>query len=150
MWILCGSYPKRIFRGLINHSPLTTRCNLFHYILQGLVTNELGGNDYHLDLGKILKDVQIPDKLFVFDGGNFTQREQISGLLSLVAEIPDGTNPDSSRLLALVNCTLSSGCFSSEENGLAAEFIYCYLFSGLFSDILPALTSSTQSWRQLT
>ena len=113
---------------------MATRCNLFHYILQGLVTNELGGNDYHLDLGKILKDVQIPDNLFVFDGGNLTQREQISGLLSLAAETPDGTNPDSSNLPALVNCTLNSGCFSSEENGLAADFIDCYLFSGLFSD----------------
>lgn len=76
---------------------------------------------------------QIPDNLFFFDAGNLTQREQISGLLSLVAEIPDGTNPDSSRLPALVSCTLSSGCFSNEENGLAAEFIDCYLFSGLFS-----------------
>jgi len=135
MWILyVDLIPNGYSAGLSNRSSSATRCNLFHYILQGLVTNELGGNDYHLDLGKILKDVQIPDNLFVFDGGNLTQREQISGLLSLVAEIPDGTNPDSSRLPALVNCTLSSGCFSSEVNGLAADFIDCYLFSGLFSD----------------
>ena len=108
--------------------------NLFHYILQGLVTNELAGSDYHLDLGEVLKDVNI-DNLVALDGGNATQKEQIGSILGLVSELPggDGTNPDSGNLPALIECTLASGCFADESEDLSAGFIDCYLFSGLLS-----------------
>ena len=107
--------------------------NLFHYILQGLVTNELANTDYHLDLGPILEGVQ---QLSVFDGADTTQKEQLSSLLALVSEIPggDGTNPDSSNLSGLIDCTLANGCFADEAATLSAGFIDCYLFSGLFSE----------------
>ena len=108
--------------------------NLFHYILQGLVTNELAGSDYHLDVGQLLEGVNV-DQLFAFDGGNSTQKEQMSSIFGLVAQLPggDGTNPDSSNLSALIECTMASGCFEDEEQALSAGFIDCYLFSGLLS-----------------
>jgi len=108
--------------------------NLFHYIIQGLVTNELANSMYHLQLGKILEDVQMPDHIFVFDGGNSTQKKLLSNLLSLVTEIPDGTNPDSRKLPSLIGCTLTNKCFGDEDAGMAGGFIDCYLFSGLLSD----------------
>ncbi|KAL7543865.1 hypothetical protein ACHAXR_013237 [Thalassiosira sp. AJA248-18] len=107
--------------------------NLFHYILQGLVTNELAGSDYHLDLSKILEGVNV-DQMFAFDGGNKTQSEQLSSIFALVSEIPDGTNPDSGKLPSFIDCTLKSGCFADEQETLSAGFIDCYLFSGLRSD----------------
>jgi len=106
--------------------------NLFHYILQGLVTNELAGSDYHLDIGKILEGVNF-DQIFAFDGGNKTQSEQLSSIFALISEIPDGTNPDSGKLPALIDCTVNKGCFADQEETLSAGFIDCYLFSGLFS-----------------
>ncbi|KAL9190425.1 hypothetical protein ACHAXT_007636 [Thalassiosira profunda] len=118
--------------------------NLFHYILQGLVTNELAGSDYHLDIGKILggEALQLAegmervafDNLFVFDGGTATEKEQLSSILELVTEAPEGTNPDSGNLPALIECTVNSGCFADEGKDLSAGFVDCYLFSGLFSD----------------
>jgi len=107
--------------------------NLFHYILQGLVTNELAGNDYHLNISKVLEGVNV-DQMFAFDGGNKNQTEQLSSIFALVSEIPDGTNPDSGKLPSLINCTLSKGCFADAEETLSAGFIDCYLFSGFRSD----------------
>lgn len=107
--------------------------NLFHYILQGLVTNELAGSDYHLDVGEILGGMNV-DQMFYFDADNVTQSQQLSSILSLVSEIPHGTNPDSSKLPSLIDCTLSNGCFSEEGGKLSAGFMDCYLFGGLFSD----------------
>lgn len=114
--------------------------NLFHYILQGLVTNELAGSDYHLDVSNLLEGVNMEGmnvtNLFAFDGGDETQKEQMSSILGLVSELPggDGTNPDSSGLSALIECTMASGCFADEEESLSKGFIDCYMFSGLFSD----------------
>lgn len=107
--------------------------NLFHYILQGLVTNELAESDYHLDVGQILDGVNV-DSLFAFDGGNATQSEQMSSIFALVSSIPEGTNPDSGKLPALIECTLASGCFADENGTLSGGFIDCYLFSGFRAD----------------
>lgn len=106
--------------------------NLFHYILQGLVTNELAGSDYHLDIGEILEGVNV-DQLFYFDADNKTQSQQLSSIFALVSEIPKGTNPDGRKLPALIDCTLTKGCFADEEEKLSVAFIGCYLFSGLRS-----------------
>lgn len=99
------------------------------------MTNELGGSDYHLDIGKILEGVNF-DELITFDGGNETETDQLSSILALVSQLPggDGTNPDSSNLRGLMECTLDRGCFTDKEDTLSAGFIDCYLFSGLFSD----------------
>ncbi|KAL7553130.1 hypothetical protein ACHAWF_016381, partial [Thalassiosira exigua] len=107
--------------------------NLFHYILQGLVTNELAGSDYHLDVGKILEGVNV-DRLFAFDGDNVTEKEQLSSIFELVAEAPDGSNPNNMKLPSLIECTLTRGCFADQNETLSAGFIDCYLFSGFLSD----------------
>lgn len=109
--------------------------NLFHYILQGLVTNELAESEYHLNVSQILEGVNI-DQMFSFDGGNKTTSDQLSSIFALVSEIPvDATpNPENGKLPSLINCTLTKGCFADEEETLSAGFINCYLFSGLFSD----------------
>lgn len=109
--------------------------NLFHYILQGLVTNELAGSDYHLNVSGILEGINV-DKMFAIDGGNETQKDQLSSIMALVSKLPDGagTNPDSSGLRALIECTMARGCFTDQEQSLSGGFIDCYLFSGLFSD----------------
>ena len=102
-------------------------------LLLGLVTNELAGSDYHLDVGEILEGINV-DQMFYFDADNVTQSQQLSSILSLVSEIPDGTNPDSSKLPSLIDCTITNGCFSEEGGKLSAGFMDCYLFGDLFSD----------------
>lgn len=101
---------------------------MFHYILQGLVTNELAGSDYHLDLGKVLGEVNV-DNIFAFDSGNASESLQLSSILSLVTE-SDGTNPESGKLPSLIDCSLKSGCFADGEESLSNSFLGCYIFNG--------------------
>jgi hypothetical protein len=120
------------FTSIISHS----WANLFRYILQGLVTNELAGNDYHLDVGAILKGSNI-SQLIAFDDTNRTQSQQLSRILGLVSEIPVGSYtssyPSRPYLQPFIECTIENGCFAEEEKTLSSSFIGCYLFSGILS-----------------
>ena len=106
--------------------------NLFRYILQGLVTNELAGNDYHLDVGAILDGVNV-SQLIAFDDVNKTQSDQLSSILGLVSELPVGSNPSDQHLRQLIECTITNNCFAEENDSMASSFISCYLFSGILS-----------------
>lgn len=98
------------------------------------MTNELAGSEYHLNIGQILGEINV-DELFAINGGNDTQQLQLSNILAIVSEIPggDGTNRDSEKLPALIDCAVSKGCFANEEATLSAGFIDCFLFSGVLS-----------------
>ncbi len=102
------------------------------------MTNELAGNDYHLDVGAILNGVNV-SRLIAFDGAaNTSQSQQLSRILGLVSEIPAGSYtsshyPSTPYLQPFIECTIENGCFAEEEKTLSSSFISCYLFSGILS-----------------
>lgn len=96
------------------------------------MTNELAGNDYHLDVGTILDGANV-DQIIAFDGANEAQSQQLSSILGLVSEIPVGTNPSSQHLQQFIECTIANSCFADKEEALSSMFISCYLFSGILS-----------------
>lgn len=110
---------------------------MFHYILQGLVTNELAGNEYFIDIAGFLPasnatEFSLNDtSLFAFgDGITQTSMDQITGFASLAAQTGGGFNPFG-NLTDLINCTLTEGCFADSEQSLASAFISCYVFNGI-------------------
>lgn len=119
------------------NSTIFSWANLFRYILQGLVTNELAGNDYHLDVGAILDGVNV-SQLIAFDGANTTQSHELSNILGLVSAIPaesftSSHYPSRLYLRPFIECTIANGCFADEERSLSSSFTSCYLFSGILS-----------------
>jgi hypothetical protein len=112
--------------------------NVFRYILQGIVTNELAGKEYFVNISGLLPDLIDSNTTGVlgFVGSSteasLKSREQIAGFMSLVESAGPGTNEEGGNLLPLLNCTLSSGCFADQDQDLASSFIDCYIFAGIF------------------
>jgi hypothetical protein len=111
--------------------------NLFHYILQGLVTNELAGNEYFIDVAGLLSTSNVSGlaaqnvSLFAFgEGISESTMKQISDFASLAVQTGGGINPIS-NLTDLINCTLTEGCFSDPEQSPASAFVACYIFNGI-------------------
>lgn len=113
------------------HFCTSSWANLFRYILQGLITNEMAGSEYHLDVGPILDGVNV-SHLFAFDGGNKTLDYRLSSILGLVSKVEQGTNPVDTSLRPLIQCTLTHECFTNVV-GMSAGFVRCYMFDGIFS-----------------
>lgn len=109
--------------------------NLFHYILQGLVTNELAGNSYFIDLRSMLPDIgPNATSILAFGGGVdplSTQSRQLSSIMALAINSPDGINPEPRDLSSLINCTISNGCFADTETEIAKAFTQCYIINGI-------------------
>ena len=112
--------------------------NLFHYILQGLVTNEMAGSDYYLDVGRAVPGINV-SRIFAFDGlgSSPIKADQLSNILELVSQVPSGTNfqTDETKLSQLMNCTLTNECFTNTTGvvDISSSFIGCYMFQGIFS-----------------
>ena len=112
--------------------------NLFHYILQGLVTNELADKEYFVNISGLLPGLTDDNTTsvigFAGSGGreNNQSRQQIASFMSLVGSAGPGTNENSGDFFPLANCTLASNCFRDQDQTLAGGFIDCYIFSGLF------------------
>jgi hypothetical protein len=130
-------FAYRIFR-------VSDWANLFRYILQGFVTNELGGNEYFVDLSGIFAGLANATGIFGFAGAtSSTARNQAASLISLAANggNPLGANRGSfnvstdwgggSDLVGLVNCTMVNGCFSDEDQTFVGGFVECYIFNGI-------------------
>lgn len=113
--------------------------NLFRYILQGLVTNELGGREYFVNLTSLVPDLSGDNTTgilgFVGTGANATEnsRQQIASIMSLVESAGPGTNERGGNFLPLINCTLSSDCFTDPDQDLSGGFISCYVFAGIIA-----------------
>jgi len=107
--------------------------NLFHYILQGLVTNELGDNQYFVNVTGLLPDLSDNSSSVLAFGEGVSQMsvQQVAGFTSLVAGAGGGLNPIG-NLTGLLNCTLTEGCFADENKSPGRAFVECYLFSGFF------------------
>ena len=128
--MLTSSFPSFVHRTDIDW------CNLFHYILQGLVTNELAGSSYSIDLIGLLPDItaEMPNGILAFGNGNDSQSveaRQVASVISLALEAPDGINPDTRSLPGLINCTVAMGCFADNETAIFDSFMECYIFNGL-------------------
>jgi hypothetical protein len=110
--------------------------NLFRYMLQGFVTNELGGNEYFVNLTGILPGVVNATGILGFSGAASTvARHQMASLVSMAAT-GGGVNVTSlgisgRDLVDLVNCTLTNGCFTDENQSFTAAFMACYIFNGI-------------------
>lgn len=126
--------------------------NLFRYILQGLVTNELAGQTYHLDLGIQLPNITTPENnvtnAVVFGHGvdpASSSASQVASLLGLVALAGAGINPEAttSVLSDWISCNLENDCF---EDPVASNFVSCNIFKVIGSppckDTFDALTAS--------
>uniref|UniRef100_A0A7S2UBS7 ABC transporter domain-containing protein n=1 Tax=Attheya septentrionalis TaxID=420275 RepID=A0A7S2UBS7_9STRA len=102
--------------------------NLFHYILQGLVTNELVGRTYSLDLNLGVPDnITNASNLVFFNSGvdpMDTTSHQVGNLVSLTALTGGGINPDTplGDLSALVDCLVENDCLVEP---IADNFIPC-------------------------
>ena len=116
------------------HFCTSSWANLFHYILQGLITNEMAESTYHLDVEPILDGVNV-SHLFAFDGGNKTLDDRLSSILGLVSKVEQGTNPVDTSVRPLIECTLTNGCFTSDTGfvSMSAGFVGCFMFEGIFS-----------------
>ena len=112
--------------------------NLFHYILQGLVTNELANKEYFVNISSLLPGLTDDNSTsvigFAGSGGseNNSSRQQIASFMTLVDSAGPGTNENSGDFFPLANCTLASNCFTDQDQTLAGGFIDCYIFSGIF------------------
>lgn len=105
-------------------------------MLQGLCTNELGGNDYFVNLTGILPGVVNATGILGFSGAaSSVVRHQAASLVSM-ASMGGGVNVTTSGisgrdLIGLVNCTLTNGCFADESQSFEDAFRACYLTSGI-------------------
>lgn len=112
--------------------------NLFHYALQGLVTNEIGENEYFVEIPKLLPEIDTNATGIVGFAGesvSLASGKQMAGFLSLALSARKGRNPDGNLadLSDLIDCTLKSGCFNDTIQPAAESFIECYLFDGVLS-----------------
>lgn len=110
--------------------------NLFRYMLQGFVTNELAGNSYDLNLREVLPGVvnDNSSSLLLFGGDVLPteqQYRQISSFVGLALNAEDGINEEGRNLPSLIDCTISNGCFSDPETDPSSAFVTCYIFNGL-------------------
>jgi ABC-type multidrug transport system ATPase subunit/ABC-type multidrug transport system permease subunit len=96
--------------------------NLFHYILQGLVSNELAGKTYHLDLdlGSMLPgNITNPTNLVLFqpgvDGLSSDGATEAATFLSVIAAAGNGNNSQSATgdVLNLLSCFAANGCMET-------------------------------------
>ena len=125
----CDDLPMSVSEFFI----LSDWANLFHYALQGLVTNELQENDYFVDIPTLLPDLNPNTTSIVGFWGeseSLISKEQLAGFLSLALSAGNGTNSQS-NLTDLVDCTMRSGCFDDSIQPAAESFIACYLFDGI-------------------
>ena len=76
----CDDLPMSVSQFFI----LSDWANLFHYALQGLVTNELQENDYFVDIPTLLPDLN-PNTTsivgFLGESESFISKEKIAGFL---------------------------------------------------------------------
>lgn len=98
--------------------------NLFHYILQGFVTNELAGKTYHIDFGVNVSNL-IPDapsnvtNIVLFEPGLDAVRgdreAEAASFLAMVGAAGNGTNPDSSLgdIRNVVKCFSANECMAN-------------------------------------
>jgi hypothetical protein len=97
--------------------------NLFHYIIQGLTTNELAGNEYNLDIAEVLGiDNKVNTNLsnaFVFEPGtDFSPNSpamQASAFINLAMEAGPGINDELGEsgignLSDFVQCLVDNDC----------------------------------------
>lgn len=102
--------------------------NLFHYILQGLVSNELVGKVYHLDLdlsGIVptnMTDAATNIVLFQpgIDGLRDDNATEVGTLLSIIASTGNGTNPNSALgdIVGLLTCFGDNNCMTNVPSSL--------------------------------
>ena len=106
--------------------------NLFHYILQGFVTNELAGQTYHLDLGISLPNITdvVPNatSLVAFGEGvdpMSSVAEQSANFLSLTSGIVGNGTGSIGDLSNLVKCLVENECL---VDPVGSNFVSCAVF----------------------
>lgn len=114
--------------------------NLFHYMLQGFCTNELGSRTYQINLnlginttdanGTSMDIFENATTLVGFEPGvdsTSSFARQSANLLSLTSATGGGINPTVGLggLSALVGCLTENDCF---EEPIASSFISCSVF----------------------
>merc|ERR1711862_530914 len=121
--------------------------NLFRYIMQGLVTNQLEGQEYHIDLG-LNSNSSIGERaLRSHDGRNASaiifgpgtvpednnDAAQLSRFVSLVMSAGSGNNNETTGFFdnggafsSWVDCMVSNQCF---VDPIMATFISCNIFN---------------------
>lgn len=102
--------------------------NLFHHVLQGLVTNEISGKLYSFDLGLDLKPPLLnATNVVVFDRGidpSDSIPRQVSSLLTLTILAGGGINPSSSiGLLPWVQCNIVNECLWTQLRPISCRAI---------------------------
>jgi hypothetical protein len=109
--------------------------NLFHYVIQGLVTNELAGKNYILNLNKVTggtSEGAAPNatSAYVFRAGTDlspgSRAVQVSAFLDLAIQSGPGINSDSTLgtlvLQDLVQCMVANDCLVEP---IASNFLSC-------------------------
>eukprot|EP00547_Thalassionema_nitzschioides_P003041 CAMPEP_0194205690 /NCGR_PEP_ID=MMETSP0156-20130528/4909_1 /TAXON_ID=33649 /ORGANISM="Thalassionema nitzschioides, Strain L26-B" /LENGTH=1620 /DNA_ID=CAMNT_0038932039 /DNA_START=162 /DNA_END=5024 /DNA_ORIENTATION=+ len=105
--------------------------NLFHYMLQGFVTNEVANNSYQIDLSGIVNElgynVANSTHIVAFDGNiDSVVANQVSSFMSLVVNDDVVGVNEGGDLDDLIRCTIDSECFT-EDKPPATSFIQCYM-----------------------
>jgi hypothetical protein len=120
--------------------------NLFHYIIQGLTTNELAGNDYTLDIADVLgMDTLNTNNItnaFLFEPGtDFSPSSpamQTSAFISLAMKAGPGINElgesGIDNLTNLIQCFVENDCL---EEPVSANILSCIV--GLPPPFPPAI-----------
>lgn len=98
--------------------------NLFHYILQGFVTNELAGKTYHIDFGINVSEI-IPSapvnvtNIVLFEPGldavKGDREAEAAGLMAMFGAAGNGTNPNSKigDIANVVQCFAEKDCMAN-------------------------------------
>jgi len=110
--------------------------NLFHYMLQGFVTNEVADNHYVIDLSGIVNDLSYSavnaTHIIAFDGSiEPDTADQISSLMTLVVNddlvgVNKGGADDGGYLYDLIDCTIANECFTN-DTAPSLSFALCYM-----------------------
>lgn len=106
--------------------------NLFHYVLQGLVTNELQEKDYFVDIAGLLPDLDSNTSAIVGFLGEVSSDvpgKLIASIFSLTLSAGSGS-ASANALTSLIECTVNNGCFGGSLSP-AISFTTCYVFDGL-------------------
>jgi len=138
--------------------------NLFHYILQGLVTNQISGQSYHIDVGGIIDEALKNGN----DNGNATGP---SALVFGNDVVPDGTNIASqaanfmalalaagagaanntsfnlTALSDLINCLVTNDCLVEP---VTDNFVACTIFNLPDGAWIPKTPVCKDSFQQVT